>query len=143
MKRKNLLVMTVVGLMFSTAALADDIPVSVNQLPSSVKVFVRNNFKGKSIIYAEKDFKTYECRLSDGTKVEFTKKGDWKKVDSNDMTAVPSALVPTIIMKYVHCTFPGASITKIEKERYGYDIELSNDLELKFNRQGVLLRMDD
>ena len=34
-------------------------------------------------------------------------------------------------------------ITKIDKERYGYDIELSNDLELKFNRQGALIGMDD
>jgi len=32
---------------------------------------------------------------------------------------------------------------KIDKERYGYDIEISNDLELKFDRKGRLLEMDD
>ena len=32
---------------------------------------------------------------------------------------------------------------KIDKERHGYDIELSNDLELKFNKQGQLIGFDD
>ncbi len=58
------------------------------------------------------------------------------------MSAVPAAIVPAAIKQYVNATFPGMVITKIEKERYGYDIELSNDLELKFNHQGALLSMD-
>lgn len=32
---------------------------------------------------------------------------------------------------------------KTDKERYGYEIELSNDIDLKFNYQGVLIGMDD
>jgi hypothetical protein len=34
-------------------------------------------------------------------------------------------------------------VSKIDKERYGYDIELSNDLELKFNHQGAIIGYDD
>ena len=143
MKRIKFLSMMFVGLLFSTMSFADDRPVPVNQLTAQVKTFVQKHFQGKSIIYAEKDLTTYECRLSDGTQIDFYRKGDWKKVDTENMSAVPSALVPNLIKQYVQSTFPGAKITKIEKERYGYDIELSNDLELKFNHQGALLRMDD
>ena len=143
MKRIKFLAMMLVGLMVSTMSYADDRPIPVNQLPASVKTFVQKHFQGKTIIYAEKDLTTYECRLSDGTQIDFYRKGDWKKVDTENMSAVPSALVPNTIKQYVNATFPGSIITKIEKERYGYDIELSNDLELKFNHQGALLRMDD
>ena len=59
------------------------------------------------------------------------------------MTAVPEALVPQAIAQYVASNFPDAVVTKIDKERFGYEIELSNDLELKFNKAGVLLSMDD
>ncbi|MBQ7441272.1 MAG: PepSY-like domain-containing protein [Prevotella sp.] len=52
-------------------------------------------------------------------------------------------MIPEVIKQYVNENFPESIITKIEKERYGYDIELSNDLELKFNKQGYILRMDD
>ena len=37
----------------------------------------------------------------------------------------------------------GAAVTKIDKEHYGYDIELSNGMELKFNHQGGLMGYDD
>ena len=39
--------------------------------------------------------------------------------------------------------FPNAEIVKIDKERHGYDIELSNDIELKFNKKGAFMGMDD
>ncbi len=143
MKKINVLVLTLACLMFSTISCANDKPIPVDKLPVPAKAFVEKHFQGKSIVYAEKDGRDYECRLSDGTKVAFNKKGDWKNVDANDKTAVPAVLVPSAIMQYVASNFPGSIITKIEKERYGYDIELSNDLELKFNHQGALLRIDD
>ena len=59
------------------------------------------------------------------------------------MTAVPAAIVPAAIQQYVSTSFPGTVITKIDKERYGYDIELSNDIDLKFNYQGAIIGMDD
>ena len=59
------------------------------------------------------------------------------------MTAVPAAIIPEAIRQYVSTNFAGTIITKIDKERYGYDIELSNDIDLKFNDQGALIGMDD
>ena len=138
----KLFLVALMSLLVTNVALADDKPIPVDQLPAEAKTFVQTNFQGKRIIYAEKDWNSYECRLDDGTKIEFNRKGNWKKVDCH-MTAVPAAIIPETIQQYVATSFPGTIITKIDKERYGYDIELSNDIDLKFNYQGAIIGMDD
>ena len=141
MKVMRFLLMALMCLMTSSI-MADDTPIPVEQLPEAAKVFVKDNFKGQKIIYAEKDWNSFECRLADGSKIEFNKKGTWKKIDRKAI-AVPAGIVPETIMEYVKANFPGCDVTKIEKERYGYQIELSNDIDLRFNYQGVLIGMDD
>ena len=126
----------------SSSLMADDTPIPVEQLPEVARTFVQTNFKGQKIMYAEKDWNSFECRLADGTKIEFNKKGAWKKIDRKSV-AVPECIVPQAILEYVKANFEGCVVTKIEKERYGYDIELSNDIDLKFNYQGALIGMDD
>ena len=138
MKKIKFLLMAIVCLMVSNVAKADDTPIPVSQLPAAAKTFLQANFPGVNVIYAEKDWNTYECHLQDGTKVEA-----WKKVDRERMAAVPTALVPVAIRQYVKANFPNCSVTKIDKERYGYDVELSNDIELKFSPQGAVIGMDD
>ena len=128
--------------LMSSSILADDTPIPVDQLPEAARTFVQANFKGQKIVYAEKDWNSFECRLKDGTKIEFTKKGAWKKIDRKK-DAVPAELVPEAIREYVKANFEDCIITKIDKERYGYDIELSNDIDLKFNYQGAFIGMDD
>ena len=76
------------------------------------------------------------------TRFEFDKNGNWDKVDCHH-AAVPAAIIPASIAKYVKANFPDSQIVKIDKERGGYDIELSNDLDLKFNAKGKFLGIDD
>ncbi|MBO7120637.1 MAG: PepSY-like domain-containing protein [Bacteroidaceae bacterium] len=128
--------------LISSSLMADDTPIPIEQLPETARSFVQTNFKGQKIMYAEKDWNSFECRLADGTKIEFSKKGAWKKIDRKNV-AVPEGIVPETIIEYVKANFEGCVVTKIDKERYGYDIELSNDIDLKFNYQGVLIGMDD
>ena len=142
MKQIKFFLAAIMCILVSNVAMADDTPIPVEQLPAAAKTFVQTNFQGKRIIYAEKDWNSYECRLDDGTKIEFNRKGTWKKVDCH-MVAVPAAIVPATIQQYVETSFPGNIITKIDKERYGYEIELSNDIDLKFNYQGMIIGMDD
>ena len=142
MKQMKFFLVALLSLLVSNVALADDTPIPVESLPAAAKTFVQTNFQGKRITYAEKDRNSYECRLDDGTKMEFNRKGVWKKVDCH-VTAVPAAIIPQPIQQYVTTSFPGTIITKIDKERYGYDIELSNEIDLKFNYQGVIIGMDD
>ena len=74
--------------------------------------------------------------------MEFDGNGNWDKVDCK-YKAVPAALVPDVIAKYVSANYAGALVTKIDKELYGYEIELNNGLDLKFSTNGQLLEIDD
>jgi len=142
MKQMKSFLFMLLGLFVANVALADDTPIPVNQLPAAAKTFVKNNFKGKTIASAEKDGTTYECRLDDGTKIEFNRNGVWDKVESESNAAVPAKLVPRSIQQYVKAHYADCVITKIDKERYGYEVELSNDVDLKFNKKGKFLGID-
>lgn len=146
MKHKNLFIIVFVSMLtVSLACHADDKPIPESQLPAAAKTFVKKQFPGKTVSYAEKDgtiFKTYEVVLNDGSKIEFDKNGNWDSVDCKTQ-AVPSSLVPASIREYVNTNFRDQKIVKIDKESYGYEIELSNKLELKFSKQGRLIEIDD
>ncbi len=143
MKQIKIFAMALVCLMMvAVNAKAADRPVPVQSLPAAAKQFVAANFPGATIVYAAKDDGKYETTLSTGAQVDFTKKGAWDKVDCHTV-AVPAAIVPAAIAAYVKASFPNTVITKIDKERYGYEIELSNDIELKFNHAGVMMAIDN
>ncbi|MBR0116590.1 MAG: PepSY-like domain-containing protein [Prevotella sp.] len=147
MKKSSLFFAALVCMMMqSLSSFADDRVIPIQQLPAAAQTFVQNTFPGKGIAYAtiDRDFgkTTYDVRLNDGTEVDFDSKGTWDKVDCG-FSAVPAQLVPVAIANYVKANYAGATIVKIDKERHGYDIELSNDLELKFNKQGQLIGFDD
>jgi len=123
-----------------------DTVVSADQLPVPAQSFLEEYFPGNAVSYVKKDreiFKTtYEVFLLDAIKVEFNKKGEWEKVNCKN-AAVPTALVPAVITDYVQTNFPGQIIVKIDKESNGYEVELFNDLELKFDKNGQLRHIDD
>ena len=130
----------------STLVSCKDIIISPDKLPVAAQSFIKEYFPETAISYAKKDADltktTYEVTLQDGTEIDFNSKGEWDKVDCK-RAAVPAALVPAFIAEYVQTSFPGQIIVKIDKERYGYEIELGNDLELKFDKNGKLLNIDD
>ena len=146
MKTIRFYMVALMSLIAVTTCFADDKMILPEQLPAAAKEFLQTHFPDNGILFAQKDNdglkKKFEVRLKDGTEVDFDKKGEWEKVDCK-MKAVPAVLVPEAIATYVNANFPGEMIVKIDKERYGYDIELSNDLDLKFNKQGMLIGMDD
>lgn len=133
-------------LVSSVVVANDDIPITPDQLPAAAQQFIKNHFPEQTISYAKKDVDyaktTFEVHLNDGSEIEFTANGDWEKVDCK-YRAVPAVLVPEAAAKYVNANFPSAVIVKVDKERFGWDIELNNDLELKFSKEGQLLGIDD
>lgn len=124
----------------------NDKPIPVDQLPAAAKTFVQQFFADKTIVFAEVEMnitgKEYEARLSDGTKITFNAEGVWDKVDCKYL-AVPASLVPEVLAAYVQAHYPGTMIVKIDKELYGYELEISNGLDLKFSPDGKLLGIDD
>ena len=140
-KMKKVLVLLFSVIALNVYAFADK-PVTYAQLPQKAQQFITKYFSGVEFLSAKLDDGDYEVKLVDGTEIEFTTAGEWKKVDCRTR-AVPSALVPEAIAKYVKGKFPKNLITKIEKKHNGFEIELDNDLELKFDKNGNFLRVDD
>lgn len=127
-------------------ALADGTPIKSEKLPDGVKNFLKTQFPQTNVIFAEKDGgllerTTYEIQLDDGTKVETYKDGTWEQVE-NKTKGVPAGLIPKPMADYASSKFPEAIIIKLDKESYGYDMELNNGIELKFNPKGALLGTD-
>ncbi|MBQ7690626.1 MAG: PepSY-like domain-containing protein [Muribaculaceae bacterium] len=51
--------------------------------------------------------------------------------------------MPAAIASYVRANLQNLPITKIENHPYGYEIELSNGVEAKFNPNGHFVGYDD
>ena len=133
-------------MMQSVSTFAGDKLITPEQLPPAAMAFIQENFPGVGITFAKKDFdngrRQYDVHLNNGVELDFDKKGNWDKVDCQ-YNPVPANIVPANIANYVQASYPNTTIVKIDKERYGYKIELSNDLELKFNKKGMLFDIDD
>ena len=147
MKKSVLFLAVLVCMMMqSVSSFANDMIIPVEQLPAAAKSFIQRTFPGQEISYAkvETDFskKTYEVCLDNGIEVEFDKCGTWDKVNCN-YSAVPAHLIPAAIANYVKAQYANANVVKIDKDRYGYEVELSNAVELKFDRHGQLMKIDD
>lgn len=147
MKKSVLFFAALVCMMFQTmTASAHDRIISAEQLPAAAITFLQQNFPGEGISYVilDKEFSktSYEVYLENGMEMEFDEDGDAYMVDCN-FEAVPSCVVPGNIAHYIRAKFPGAVIVKIERDRRGYDVDLSNGLEVHFNYDGRVIDVDD
>lgn len=119
-----------------TAKADDDRPITVEQLPAASREFINTYFKDVQVSYATVDDdyfgKTYEVYFMGGANVEFGTDGTWKEINCRH-NAVPAGIVPQQIQNYVNQNHAGQIITKIDKGRRDYEIELNNGLEIKFD----------
>lgn len=115
-------------------------------IPNTSKDFLKTHFPECSIVRVETENdsfhgKEYDVTLDCNVEIDFNKSGDWTSVDCK-VNSVPDAIVPSSILTYVKRNYPNAFITQISKERKGYEVELNNDIDLKFDYQGNFLRID-
>lgn len=139
MKKQILIILAlVVSLMaFDAQAFIDSYTISRDKLPEEAREMLDEHFpKAKvSMIKVDRHLlkKTdYDVKLTNGFKIEFSNKGQWKSV-TNSKKAVPEALVPGAIRKYVEKNFKSLHITGITKRNIGYDIALSDGTRHRFN----------
>ena len=141
----NLIALGIFAFMMLMTACSDK-PVTAEQVPESIKVFVQQMFPGQTITYAEKDQEVtgakYDVVLADGTRIDFDTDNEWDKIECTMANPVPTALVPAPIVAHIQTNFPDAMILKIDKEHNGYEVELANGLELKFNRNFQVVDVD-
>lgn len=112
----------------------------------AITQFVEQYFPKATVQMLMPDEDDIDVVLNDYTKIEFKLNYEWKKVDcehSTTFTSVPATLVPEQITAYVNANFPNATIKKLEKKYMGWEIELNNGLELKFNKNFKVMEIDD
>lgn len=131
-----------------TASFAGDRerPITLDKLPAAAQEFLAANFKDVTLAYAVEDPKfigsEYEVIYTDRTEVDFESNGEWSSVERK-YAAVPAAIVPVQIADYVKKSFAGESIRKIDRDKYTWEVELSNGLEIKFDRNFQVIDIDD
>jgi hypothetical protein len=117
-------------------------------VPTTIQKFITTNFPTTKIVKVDREQKyggiEYEIRLNNGAELDFDKNQKWEQIDCKKLrTGVPTNIIPKNISKYIAKNYSNQHVTKIERERYGYNVKLSNHLELEFNRAGNFVRIDD
>lgn len=113
--------------------------ITVEALPVAAQAFLQANFPEQAVNYVMKETEwlllvDYQVRLENGAEIEMDVDGQWEKVDCK-LSAVPSGVIPEEILNQVTQMFPGSFITEIDRDFWGYDVELDNHLDLKFDRK--------
>lgn len=145
LKKLLIVAIAIVGVTFAASA-KDTYAHDASVLPTAARTMLKNNFKSDvSIVKIEKSMgriSEYEVILTDGSEITFDSDGNWKSVEVSAKKSVPSSFVPEAIAKYVKSNQPGQKIIGIEKERSGYEVELSKGVDMKFNKSGEFVRYD-
>ena len=122
--------------------------VTEDQLPKTASQFLNQHFNNVKIlsIVEEKEGlsgKEFDVLLDNGIEIKFDKNGEWLDIDAKaDTTSLPESLIPASINSYVKQNYANAGINSIEKEKHGYDVELTNGLDLVFDKDGKFVRID-
>ena len=139
-----LLVVSIVGVM---PMLADnDKMITREELPKEAQMFLTQHFEGIEVLYAKADcdmgvVMSYDVVLKGDVKIEFNRSGEWTSVDC-ERNRVPNDVLPRGVLDYVSKGFAEAYVVEIEKGLRGYEVKLSNDIDLEFDKDGKFMRVD-
>lgn len=115
------------------------------QLPEPIQNTVNNNFSS-NVISVTTETNTfgndeYEIFLADGTKIKFEGEA-WDEIEVPLGMSVPREFVLEPIQVYVNQNMPEQTIVKIDRDSKGYEVDLSNGVELKFDTNGTFIKVD-
>lgn len=111
-------------------------------LPVVSQKIITENFADAYVTQAvkknnpESDGTLYKTWLSNSFKINFDVKGSPTDIEGHQKK-IPDNMVHPNILSYVNQHYSASVyIRDIDKEHYGYEVELSNDVELKFDNSG-------
>ncbi len=139
------LFVALVGVVAFSCSDNDEI-VGADAIPTQAKAFLEQYYPTIGMLRVEKDGKgnsvKYDVYLSDGSEVEFDRDGNWISVDAPAGAAVPEGIVPTPIVDFVADTYPNEKINEISRDNRGYEVELTNEVDLIFDVDGIFIRIE-
>lgn len=138
-------VIAIAASVFACACSAKDTVVKIQDLPQAIQSFISEHFSNTGVALAIKDGNEYEVRMDNGWEIEFDNKGQWENIDCkrDEVPASVFSLIPESIAAYLSSNFEKAFVTEISKDHSGYDVELSNGLDLEFSSNGRFKKIDD
>lgn len=147
MKKIILMTLCCIAILQTSFADNDVVTTDTNRLPAHSREFIRQHFQGANISHIKIEsslfgIKSYDVILTNGFDLEFDKQGEWTEVDGQH-SSVPAKIIPAAISDYQKKHFPKQQIISIEKNTKGYDVKLSNGLEIKFDPKFNFIRYDD
>lgn len=123
-----------------------DEPVAVTTLPEAAQTFLSSHYAGVKVQSAVRDKDDhnveYDVRLANGHEVTFDAEGNWTDVDAPTGQTVPDGLVPEAVALYIATNYPSEGINEISRSAAGYEVDLTNGVDLVFDSFGNFLRAD-
>lgn len=122
--------------------------INYSTVPENSKRFITDYFSNNTITVVEKkrtantNGAVYEVKFSNRDEIEFDVNGDWVKVEAEGRNAIPTGFILPTIVNYVTTNYSTFSINQIEKNTFGFEVELTNDLDLIFDKNGEFVRID-
>ncbi|MBS7323076.1 MAG: PepSY-like domain-containing protein [Bacteroidaceae bacterium] len=120
-------------------------PIKVTELPAKAQTLLSQHFKNQKVAFASIESgiidKNYDVVMQNCTKLEFDKKGNVTEIDCKQ-GAVPEKLIPQAIYTYLQENHSGQTVRKIEFNKNEYEVELSNGLDITFNKHFQVIDID-
>ena len=120
-------------------------PIKVTDLPVKAQTVLSQHFNNQKVTFASIESgiidKNYDVVLQNGTKLEFDKKGNVTEIDCKQ-GAVPEKLIPQAIRTYLQENYSGQTVRKIEFNKNEYELELSNGIDITFNKHFQVIDID-
>ena len=139
---KKIFIMAVLLLGFVISASAQK-KIELTELPKPAQDFLKKHFSNSAIDVVKKDAehgeKGYEVKLKDGTEIEFWKDGSYREVDGGK-NPIPTAFIPVAVKDYVAKNHPNEKITHIDYGHKDLDVDLTNNIDLEFTKDGKILK---
>lgn len=139
---KKIIIIAVMFLGFTISANAQK-KIEVTELPKPAQDFLKKHFSNREIDVVKKDAehgeKGYEVKLKDETEIEFWKDGSYREVDGGKKP-IPTAFIPASVKDYVSKNHPNEKITHIDYGHKDLDVDLTNNIDLEFTKEGKILK---
>ena len=159
---KKLMTIAALFVMPATFASCDDEKIiTESRLPAQSRTFLSTHFNGVPVtsVTRERDGleKDYTVYLQNGFEVNFRGSGAWDEVEGIRGDVLPASIIellPAGIEAYTTANYPDRGITMVNREQWGYEIELGRtvgpdgiaqgrSIELDFTPGGDFFRYDD
>lgn len=134
-------------LFLSSALRAEERQVAFEKLPRKAQEFIHTNFPTLEVAYVKYDSdisdRDYEVHFTDGTTIDFSRRGEWEQIDCSRESEVSLAILPKGIVSYLEASHKGVPVVEVDRDGRKYEVKLSNGTELVFDHNGRFKYYDD